>query len=345
MALELFLPRRSYESDESLGSFVRRRFGSEVLERVAQPLIGGIYASDPEELSVAAIMPRFLEMERSRRSVIWATLQERRRRSHVRQGESGARWSLFVSFVNGMQELVDTLSSRLPDGTARLGTKAVRLARNSAKGEWIVTTDGGEEFKASGVILAIPAYAAAKSLSSLAPELAEELRAIPYTSAATVSLAYRREEIPAGLDGFGLVVPAVEGRRIIACSFSSVKYPGRAPAGFELLRAFVGGAMQPSLFEQSDHVMETGVRQELTELLGIQAPPLFCHIHRHPNSMPQFLVGHPERVRRIETQRSHFPGLALAGNAYSGVGIPDCIHSGEEAAESLLNDLAEPRPL
>ncbi len=200
MALDLILPRRGHGSDESLGSFVRRRFGSEVLERVAQPLIGGIYAADPEELSVAATLPRFLEMERSRRSIIWATLQEQRRSSHARRGESGARWSLFVSFANGMQELVDTLANRLPEGMARLGTKAVGLARNPAQG-WIVTTDRGEEFKAHGVILALPAYGAAKSLSSLAPGLSEELRAIPYTSAATVSLAYRREEIPAGLDG------------------------------------------------------------------------------------------------------------------------------------------------
>ncbi len=340
MVLDLILPRRGHGSDESLGSFVRRRFGSEVLERVAQPLIGGIYAADPEELSVAATLPRFLEMERSRRSIIWATLQERRRRSHARRGESGARWGLFVSFANGMQELVDTLANRLPDGMARLGTKAVGLARNPAQG-WIVTTDRGEEFEAHGVILALPAFGAAKSLSSLAPGLSEELRAIPYTSAATVSLAYRREEIPTALDGFGLVVPAVEGRKIIACSFSSVKYPGRAPTGFELLRAFVGGALQPSLFEQSDHAMEAGVRQELAALLGIQAPPLFCRIHRHPNSMPQYLVGHPDRVRRIETHRSRFPGLALAGSAYRGVGIPDCIHSGEEAAESILSDLAK----
>jgi oxygen-dependent protoporphyrinogen oxidase len=344
MALDLILPRRGHESDESLASFVRRRFGSEVLERVAQPLIGGIYAADPEELSVAATLPRFLEMERSGRSIIWATLQERRRRSHAQRGGSGARWSLFVSFANGMQELVDTLANRLPEGTTRLGTKAVGLARNPAQG-WIVTTDRGEELDAHGVILALPAYGAAKSLSSLAPELSKELQAIPYTSAATVSLAYRREEIPAGLDGFGLVVPAVEGRKIIACSFSSVKYPGRAPVGFEMLRAFVGGALQSSLLEQSDHAMETGVRQELATLLGIQAPPLFCRIHRHPNSMPQYLVGHLDRVRRIETHRSRFPGLALAGSAYRGVGIPDCIHSGEEAAESVLNDLAKTDPL
>ena len=339
MALELFLPRRSAEGDESLASFVRRRFGSEVLERVAQPLIGGIYASDPEELSVAATMPRFLDMERSRRSIILATWLEKRRRSHVRREESGVRWSLFVSLVDGMQELVGALASRLPAGAAHLGIKVVRLARDSAERTWIVSTEKGEEFKANGVILAAPAYAAAKSLSSFAPALAEELEAIPYTSAATVTLAYRREDIPNGLHGFGLVAPASEGRKIIACSFSSVKYPGRAPAGYELIRAFVGGALQPSLFGQSDHAMETGVRQELEALLGIQAPPLLCRIHRHPHSMPQYLVGHLDRVRRIEAQLVHLPGLALAGNAYRGIGIPDCVHSGEEAAEALLNDL------
>lgn len=341
MAFELFLPRGGGDGDESLGSFVRRRFGPEALERVAQPLIGGIYAADPEKLSLAATMPRFLEMERARRSIIWAMWSEQRRRSHNRQGGSGARWSLFVTLGGGMQELVDAIASHFPVGTARLGTKATGLEWDAEKKTWIISTNEVKKVEADGVILATPSYGSAETLSSLAPELAQELRAIPYTSTATVSLAYRREEIPHELDGFGLVAPAIESRKLIACTFSSIKYPGRAPDGYVLLRAFVGGTLQPHLLEQDDSTMEARVRQELAALLGIQTPPLFCRIYRHPHSMAQYHVGHQERIRRMETYLTKLPGLALAGNAYRGVGIADCIHSGEEAAETVLSQLKE----
>jgi len=175
MALDLFLPRGSRVEDESMGSFVRRRFGQELLERVAQPLMGGIYAGDPEELSLKATMPRFLELERTRRSIIWATWLEQRRRARSQRTGSGVRWGLFVSLADGMQQLVETLAGRLPAGTVRQGTRAVGLEWNAAKKVWGITTDGGEEFEADGVILAIPAYGAARTLSSVDPELAQEL--------------------------------------------------------------------------------------------------------------------------------------------------------------------------
>lgn len=337
MVFELFLPRGGKDSDESLGSFVRRRFGSEVLERVAQPLIGGIYAADPERLSLAATMPRFLEMERTQRSIIRAMWSERHGRSRNQQSGSGARWSLFVALLGGMQELVDAIASQLPKGAVHLNTNATELEWNPAKKRsWTVTTDRGEKFEADGVILALPAYASAGLLASLAPELAQELRAVPYASTAIVSLAYRRAEIPHRLEGFGLIAPAIESRKIIACTFSSIKYSGRAPDGYVLLRAFVGGALQPSLLEQDDRTMETFVRQELAALLGVRAEPFFCRIHRYPRSMPQYQVGHQERVRQIEDHLKKLPALALAGNAYHGVGIADCVHSGEEASERLL---------
>jgi len=341
MALDLVLPRGRGNSDESLALFVRRRFGSEVLKRVAQPLIGGIYAADPEELSLSATMPRFLEMERNCRSVIWALWKEQRHRLRNRQVGSGARWSLFVTPAGGMQELVDVIARHLPSGTVRLSHRATALRPGAAKKSWTVTVNGAEKLEADGVILATPAYASAQILSLFSPELAEELSAILYSSTATVSLAYRQEEIPRGLNGFGLVAPAIESRSIIACTFSSVKYPGRAPPGYGLLRAFVGGALQPSLFEQDDRAMEDSVRQELRDLLGIAAPPNFCRIYRHPFSMPQYHVGHRERIRRIETLAGQFHALALAGNAYGGVGIADCIRSGEEAAERILAALKE----
>lgn len=338
MACDLFLPRANGGGDESLASFVRRRFGREVLERVAQPLVGGIYAADPEKLSLAATMPRFLEMERTSRSVIRAMRSEgKRRSSQEQQAGSGAGWSLFVSLVGGMQELVDALAEQLPVGAAQLGKKVTRLAQDETKRKWVVTTNWPEKIEADGLILATPAYTGAALLSAAAPELAQELEAVPYASTATVNLAYHREDVPHPLDGFGFVVPAVEGRRIIACTFSSVKYPGRTPEGCVLLRAFVGGALQPALFSQDDRAMESDVRRELATLLGIGAAPIFCRIHRHPLSMPQYKVGHLELVRRIDEKLERFTGLQLAGNVYYGVGIPDCIRSGEAAAERLLD--------
>lgn len=340
LACDLFLPRSGEKGDESLASFVRRRLGDEVLKRVAQPLIGGIYAADPEELSLAATMPRFLELERTRRSIIWAMWSERQRRINERQAGSGARWSLFVTLKSGMREIVDALEKRLPVGTVRLGTKAVRLEWDARAKNWAVITQDREKIKADGLILAVPAPVSAAILSVTVPELAQELREIPYSSTATINLAYRREDVSHNLDGFGFVVPAMEGRKLIACTFSSVKYPGRAPHGYVLLRAFVGGALQPSLFEQDDGAMEASVRQELEALLGVEAPPLFCRIYRHPLSMPQYRVGHLDRIKLIEAHLKKLPGLALAGNAYHGVGMADCIHSGERAAEGLLQQLS-----
>jgi oxygen-dependent protoporphyrinogen oxidase len=202
-----------------------------------------------------------------------------------------------------------------------------------------VVTEDGEELEADGVILAIPAYAAAVLAGSLTPELAQELRAIPYVSTATVSLAFRQADVPKPLNGFGFVVPAIEARGIIACTFSSVKYSSRAPEGYVLLRAFVGGALQPGLFDQDDPRMEKSVREEFASLLGITAAPLFCRIYRHSYSMPQYHVGHLEWLERVEDHLKRLPGLALAGSAYQGVGIADCVHSGEEAAGRLLDQL------
>jgi len=337
MAAEFFLPRGGVGTDESLAAFVRRRFGREALERVVQPLIGGIYAADPEKLSLAATMPRFLEMERTWRSIIWAMWRAQRRRA--RRPESGARWSLFLSLAGGMQELVDAIAQRLPNDSVHLETHVIGLTWNNAKKNWIAATRSGE-IEVDGVILAIPAYSAAAILSSVAPPLAQELREISYGSTATVNLAYRENEIPRAL-GFGLIAPAIESRKILACTFSSIKYPGRAPEGSVLLRAFVGGVLQPHLFEHDDRTMEADVCHELATLLGITAEPLFCRIHRHPRSMPQYHVGHLEKVERIEAHLKKLPGLELAGNAYRGVGIADCVHSGEEAAENLLRALED----
>jgi oxygen-dependent protoporphyrinogen oxidase len=238
MALEVALPRGGglrphvLDADESLGSFVRRRLGTEALERVAQPLVAGIYTADPDELSLAATMPRFLELERRERSVILALWRAGRRTPQ--EGTSGARWSLFVTFKDGMGELVEQLAARLPSGAVSLKQRVTGIER--ADQAWRVAMAGRESIVADRVIVATEAPVTSRLLRYVDPAAAVLLSDIPYASSATVTLAYRRTDIPHPLDGFGFVVPRVEGRAILACTFSSVKYPGRAPEGMVLLR-------------------------------------------------------------------------------------------------------------
>ena len=337
---ELFIPRGDMNNDESLGAFVRRRFGPEALERVAQPLVGGIYASDPDQLSLAATMPRFKEMERQRRSVILAMWSEQRRRARSREAGSGARWSLFVTLADGMQELVEAVAKRLPEGSVRSDTPVTNLIHEETINHWRATLRDGETIGADAVILATPAFQTSAILSAVDSDSAHELKKISYASTATVSLAFHRTDFPRPPDSFGFVVPAVERRKIIACTFSSLKYPDRAPKHHILLRAFVGGALQPELFDADDAMMEDNVRAELATLLGVTAQPLFSRIWRHPNSMPQYHVGHQARIERIEKSLSRYSTLVLAGSAYHGVGISDCIRTGEEAAEKIVLGLS-----
>lgn len=336
-ALDLVVPRGRPCPDESLASFVRRRLGKEFLKRLAQPMIGGIYAADPERLSLQATFPQFLRMEAAHRSII---LGLRRTRSRIRsegRGDRGPRYSLFATLRNGLQELVDALVKRLPDGTLRLCCPVAKIARGENR--WTLQVEDGTELQADGIILAVPAFQAATITRDLDRDLSRELEAIAYASSVTINLAYSREAIAHPLDGFGFVVPACEGRTIIACSFSSVKFANRAPAGHVLLRAFAGGALQPEPCGWDDERLLSAVRRDLDELLGIQSPPLWSHIARHPCTMPQYHVGHLHWLAGLEARLGRWPTLKLAGNAYRGVGIPDVIHSGEVAADSLLGEL------
>src|SRR5882724_10442004 len=270
MALDLVLPR-GHADDESLGAFVRRRLGAEALDRVAQPLVAGIYTADPDELSLAATMPRFLEMERRERSVILALWRAARRAPAQHAGTSGARWSLFVTFAEGMEELIRLLATRLPPGAVRLKERVSAVERDGAG--WRVTTAGGAACTGDALILAPEAHQVARLLRYVDPGLAHLLEGIPYASSATVTLAYRRADVRHPLDGFGFVVPQVEHRPIIAGTFSSVKYPGRAPEGHALLRVFIGGALNESVLEAEDAALVGIARAELGDLLGRPGRP------------------------------------------------------------------------
>ena len=334
MALDLMLPRGggALGDDESLGAFVRRRLGREALERVAQPLVAGIYTADPEELSVAATVPRFVEVERRHRSVI---LGLRRGLAQAPlPGTSGARWSLFVTFADGMQTLVTTLADRLPDSAIVLGQRVSAVERDG--GRWRVTSSDGVRFEADRVIVAAEAHVAARLLRYVDPALATLLGDIEYAGAATVSLGFRRADVPHPLDGFGFVVPRSEGKAVLAATFSSVKYPGRAPAGHVLIRCFLGGALNAEILREDDASLIGRARAELGDALGITAEPVLVRASRWPASMPQYRVGHLARIDAIEHRARALPGLHLAGAAYRGVGIADCVRAGEAAAEAAF---------
>jgi oxygen-dependent protoporphyrinogen oxidase len=336
MGLDLVIPRRPASDDESLAHFVTRRLGREALERVAQPMVGGIYTADPEHLSLQATMPNFLEMERRHGSLIRALRHQQRRTEQ--QDASGARYGLFVSFRHGMQTLVDRLAAHLPLDAVRLNTRVHGLARIPETSRWRVQLPDQPDLDADAICLALPAPLASSLLTPIDAELAAELQ-IPYASSAIINLAFRRQDIAHALDGMGFVVPAVENRSLIACSFSSVKFAGRAPDDQVLLRAFAGGAMQPTQYERSDAEIQDAVCRDLQDLLGVTGDPLYVHISRWPQSMAQYHLGHVHRVARIESRVSRLPGLALAGNGYHGIGIPDCIRSGNSAAQALLEHL------
>lgn len=333
MSLDLVLPRGGAD-DESLGGFVRRRLGQEALERVAQPLVAGIYTADPDALSLAATMPRFLDIERRDRSLILGLRRAARRAPAASQGASGARWSLFVTLADGMEELIRALEASIPAEAVRLKERVVEVRPEGAR--WRLGLAGGGREDADGVILACEAHQAARMLRYADPGLVHLLEEIPYASSATVTLGYRRDAIGHPLDGFGFVVPRTEGRPIVACTFSSVKYPGRAPDGHVLLRVFLGGALDEAAVVRDDDAMTRTACQQVTEVLGARGRPLFARVRRYVRAMPQYLVGHLHRVEAIERVVARRPGLALAGGAYRGVGISDCVRSGEEAAARLL---------
>ena len=337
MLAECLIPARRDGADESLADFVRRRFGKEAFERLVQPLVGGIYTADPERLSLKATLPRFIEMERTHGSLIRAALAERRSRQTKEAGTSGARYGLFVSLPNGIQELMAALIEQVSKtASVRLQTAVQNVRRNELGRFEVTSTSGREAFDA--VILAVPAFVSARLLEADQRTLAEDLKLIEYASTVVVASGHKLADITHPLNAFGMVVPHIEGRKILAVSFTSRKFPGRAPDGHVLLRTFIGGALQPELNDLDDREILEIVRRELGEILGVSWNPDFAVVLRHSRAMPQYHVGHLDVVARIEAASAACRGLALGGNYLRGVGIPDSIASGESAAEKVLRD-------
>ncbi len=338
MLMEYFVPPGDV-ADESLADFVRRRFGRETLDRLVQPLVGGIYTSDPEKLSLAATMPRFLDMERAYGSLIRASRKEKKSKRAMASDTTsgGARYGLFAGFAGGMEELLAALRTQANLGcNVRTGMRIHSLSQvGSSAGYSVVLANGTQELF-DAVVVATTAHQAAKLLGELDPALSSELNQIEYASSAIIVTAHKLANVRHPLNSFGLVVPHRERRRILATSFSSRKFPERAPAGSVLMRTFVGGAMQPELNDYEDASLKRIVRDELADIFGIQGPPEIELVVRYPRAMPQYHVGHLDRVNRLESLTATHPGLALAGNAFRGVGIPDSIVSGEAAAETIF---------
>jgi oxygen-dependent protoporphyrinogen oxidase len=333
VALDYVLPARHDGKDESLGAFVRRRLGREAWERLVEPLAAGIYAADGEDLSLTATFPQLRDAELKHGGLIRGVLAARAAAS-----AAGASRSAFLTPAGGLDELVSPLESQLRRSRASIRTGVAANAIFDSDNSYGISLACGESLRADAVIIATPAFAAATLLAGLERAVATDLAAIQYASTAIVSLAFRRDEIPHKLDGHGYVVPRAEGSPILACTWSSRKWDGRAPAGYELVRIFIGraGDLQIDVETADDELLLSIARREVAAHLGVNAAPRLVRVHRWPRAMPQYALGHPDRVSRIEMALHANPGLFLAGSAYHGVGLPDCIVSGERAADMAV---------
>jgi oxygen-dependent protoporphyrinogen oxidase len=323
MAMELVIPPRRDSADESIGSFMGRRFGQEAVTYLAEPLLAGIHAGDVNRLSMRAAFPRLLDAERTRGSVLRALSAL----TKASAGQAGA----FMSLPGGIEELVSTLVARMPADTIRAGA-AVQSITGSTP--YVVTLSSGETLEARAVIVAAPTWAAAPILALLAPDIAALVSDVRYVSSATVAIGLRREQVRHPLRGSGYVVPRPERRTVMAASWVSSKWPHRAPPGTVLLRGFVGGAYDEAVLERSDGEIATAVFGELAALLEIAGEPLFTRVYRWWRASAQHEVGHLERMADIDRRLTSYPGLFVTGSGFRGTGVPDCVSDGRATGAS-----------
>ncbi|MEP6572062.1 MAG: protoporphyrinogen oxidase [Gemmatimonadota bacterium] len=326
VALDLVRPAREGNAEESIADFVRRRLGREAYDWLVEPLLSGIYAGDGTQLSLDATFPQLHDIERTRGSLIRGTLRQPRQPAAAR--------SPFLAPREGMDSIVRALESHLAGCTLTCGRTAISV--DAADDAYVITFADGAMLQARAVLLATPAFLSARLVAGLDAELGERLRGFPFVSTTTVALGYPDTALPQKLRGYGYLRPRAEGGPIVACTWVSSKWPGRAPEGQTLLRAFVGRAGYEEAIDLTDDDLLGLVREELREVLGIVEPPTMTRIHRWPLSMPQYTLGHGYRLARTEERVAMHPGLAIAGHSYHGIGIPDCIRSGQRAARQLM---------
>jgi protoporphyrinogen/coproporphyrinogen III oxidase len=341
-------PCRNQHDDESVAGFVRRHFGDAMLENIADPLLAGVYGGDSSALSIRSVLPRFWEMERKHGSLTRATIKARRERLNANRKARGGQPPvppLFMTLKGGLQQLTTKLAECLDPSRVRTGQRVVSIesslggaasAADTPSPRYQVVCEGGLTYDVDAVILALPAHECSQLLSRLAPGLSHLLATIPYSSSMTVSLAFA-ENVRAQLPpGFGYLVPRHEQRRMLACTFVHTKFPARAPGNKALLRCFLGGTRDPEVLGLSDAEVVLLVLKELWEILSLHTKPLFHRVYRWPRSMAQYTVGHTERLSALQKELENHFGLFLAGNAYSGIGISDCVRTGKAAAERAL---------
>ena len=337
MSGELFSRPRKHAEDESVGDFVRRHFGQEMVDRVAEPLLAGVYGGSVERLSVRAVLPRFAEMERESGSLVRATLKAKARaRANVKP--EAKPQPIFTSLKNGMQQMVDALVNALPKSSLHLQEQNVAVRPIPINDEWQVESSGRvERFQA--VLLAVPGPSAATMLRQAVPLLIDGLSRIAYTSSVAVALAYDHADLPGG---HGFLVPRSENRKLMACTFVHKKFSNRAPEGKKLLRCFFSSSRLPDLLQLSDEDFQAMARQELKEILGLTAQPLFVRVFRWDRAMAQYETGHLERVAEMERVLAAMPGLHIIGNSFHGIGVPDCIKSARMAVEQITACASQP---
>ncbi|APZ44153.1 protoporphyrinogen oxidase [Acidihalobacter ferrooxydans] len=322
--------RTSAAADESIAQFVRRRLGAEFLDWAVDPFVSGVYAGDPEKLSVRAATARVHALEAQAGSLFLGAA----RQAAKRRGSGPAPRSRLIGFRDGMQELTDALAARLGDD---LQTDSAVAGLRRVGGHWVAETAQGA-VEGARLVLALPAYAAADLLESFKWELAGELRGIGYPGVANVALGLPRAAVQHPLDGFGMLIPSREGRETLGVLFSSTLFPGRAPAGHVLLTAFIGGARNPEAHARDDATLIERVIADITPLLGIDAAPTFSRVTRWPRAIPQYTIGHLDRLARIDAALAELPGLSLAGNWRGGIAVGDCIDNALALADRLAGE-------
>jgi oxygen-dependent protoporphyrinogen oxidase len=356
MGLELLHPPRPHgDADESVATLVERHFGKEAVDRLADPLLSGIYGGDATQLSARAVLPKLVEMEteygsltrgmlaahKKMRAMANAAAHKNGTNPAASNGKPSTPRSVFTGLRGGMQQFVDTLVARLQPASLRLSKPVSSLTR-SGSGWAVKAGDTTELF--DSVIIASPAWAAGALLRPVDAVLGENLAAIPYSSSITLNLVYDESQLGPLPDGFGFLVPASEGRAMLACTFVHRKFLGRTQPGKAVLRAFLGGMKNEDLLSEPDEVLIATLRRELREILGDKvlgplAEPEHVQVSRWPRAMAQYAVGHQQRMAQITARVATLPGLRLAGNAYEGIGIPDCIRMGRRAAKELVGEV------
>lgn len=342
MGLEIAVPPGPSREDESLAAFLRRRFGSQAYERVLEPLMAGIYAGDAEQMSLRATFPRFFELEQQHGSVVRGMVEAKKAASTVASGQP--RRTMFVSLKNGLGDLVTALTQRLTEQSVELklgtGVEALRV-RSHELGRWMydLILQDGSALSAESLVLATPAYVSADLLRPLSPIAGGVLDLIPYASTATIALAFPRAMMR-GIEGFGFIVPRAEQRELIAATWTSLKWPHRAPADQLLVRCYVGGVGREEILQLDDAALTARVKAELATLCGIKVEPTYTEVNRWWRAMPQYTLGHLDRLAQLDAAASRYPGLVVTGAGYRGVGIPDCIREGASAAERIVQHLA-----